>query len=54
MPNVRSSSPRPQFVFPPDLFTRLKGYADRKGLTNTAVVIAAVTEYLNRHDKEGR
>lgn len=56
MPNQPSEAPRPQFRFPRDgvLFARLQAYAARHQLTNTAVVIQAVTDYLNKHDKENR
>jgi predicted DNA-binding protein len=39
--------------FPVKLRKRLKGVAKKEGRTMTWLVIAAVTEYLNRLEREG-
>jgi hypothetical protein len=49
---VRRSSTRHHIGFPEDLWARVTAYATRHGCTSTAVVVAAVTEFLDRHDDD--
>jgi predicted transcriptional regulator len=39
--------------FPEDLYRRLKVYAAMNDLTMKGIIIKAVEEYLDRHEKKG-